>query len=99
MPHPADVPLRTDGYGVPAIVVSRRPARFLCAVPLDRFLEALVERRGRMEPERLARAIGIQLAAGLSVRLAHVPDDPSGESTERRDSFDQILDADFRAGP
>src|SRR5262250_847996 len=63
-------------------------------VPVQRLLQPFFETGSRFEPEERLGAAGVELAAGLAVRLAGVPFDPALESRQPRDDRHEIVDRD-----
>ena len=76
---------------------ARRSLR-LAAIPLDRALEAVAQRRPRAEAELALGARGVEPAARLAVGLGGVPDDLAGEADEFGDQLGEPGDRDLLTG-
>src|SRR5437868_3838001 len=71
--------------------------RRLLAVPGDGSLQALAERRVRLEAEELLRARRVECPARLAVRHRLVPGDLPREAGELRDQVGEVADRDLLA--
>src|SRR3954452_10052563 len=69
----------------------------LRAVPGDRPLETLPERRARLEAEELLRARGVEAPARLAIRHRLVPGDLAREARQLGDQPGELLDRDLLA--
>src|SRR3954467_6826024 len=74
-----------------------RMHRGLRAIPGNRPLEALAQRRAGLEPEQLLRAGGVQASAWLPVRHRLVPGDLAAESRQLGDQLGELTDRDLLA--
>src|SRR5690242_15593847 len=100
--------MRSAAGGGPPSTVRRRRSRIrpgsgdpdagVLAVPGDRPLQPLAQRRPRAEAEELLRPRGVEEPARLPVRLRLVPEELAVEPGQLRDQRGEVADRDLVAG-